>query len=331
MSAQTVRVLGSVPDLECRPAQPGEQRLHDVQPHWSQSANAAWLEAAVRERAVFRVVSTPVDGSVLAWELDCLRSVGYRPIGGHWLPPRWWMDRATYRRVVAAIVGGACGETPVFGPKVRDELGPLLLLWPHVVLWPTARTLSRHSLVRCRAVPVHPLGVVAAPTWADGALRSPAEFLWHDVDHARFKVREDLLARGIEVPDAYRDGTTWDAATGRHRAFVTAARPHVGAWTWQQAGQRGAFVRAMVAAAERQPDRELATAIDWLVFELVHEKSLPLVAAVLAAALADDRHVAKLAGKAAAGFYAGDPPSPGVLARLDAARGWLRSWCEASR
>jgi hypothetical protein len=191
------------------------------------------------------------------------------------------------------------------------------------VLWPTARLLRRDELIRRRAVPVHPLGVVAVSAWADGGARSPAEFFWHDVDHARFKLREDLLVRGIAVQDAYVDGGTWDAANGRHRTFVAEALPHVGPWTWAGSRERAAFARELLAAIAALGDRDLAAAAQWLLFELVHEKSLPLVGAVLREALAGARHVDKLARKASAGFYADEPPPAAALARLDDARRWL--------
>ena len=63
--------------------------------------------------------------------------------------------------------------------------------------------------------PVTAYSELTQTEWADGRPCSPAEFFFHDVDHARFKLREDLAARGVTIPDAYVNGTTLDPATGR--------------------------------------------------------------------------------------------------------------------
>ena len=81
-------------------------------------------------------------------------------------------------------------------------------------------------------------------------------------------------------------------------------------------------------AAEDRP--ELATAARWLLFELVHEKSLPIDADVLARALATPAHAEKLQAKHAAGFYARGAPSAAAIARLPAAREWLRALVRGS-
>ena len=117
---------------------------------------------------------------------------------------RWGSDGASYHDLVRlcasyvmeleAIV--PVGE-PVYVPKVRDELEPLLALWPHVLALPTIDHLSSRELLRLRAFPVHPLGITDKAVWADGRHVSPAEFFFHDLDHARYKVREDLLAMGV--------------------------------------------------------------------------------------------------------------------------------------
>lgn len=106
---------------------------------------------------------------------------------------------ASYVMELEAIVP-AC--EPLYVPKVRDELEPLLALWPHVLALPIIDELSARDLLRLRAFPVHPLGVMDEAVWGDGRRLSPAEFFFHDVDHARFKVRADLLAMGIQLRDS---------------------------------------------------------------------------------------------------------------------------------
>src|SRR6185503_15144758 len=108
-------------------------------------------------------------------------------------------------------------------------------------------------------VPVRLLGVASGTAHVDGGRRSPAEFFFHDLDHARFLVREDLSSAGIEIPDAYqaaRPGeapTTLDPETGAHRIILPAAIPVV----------RGArFVDLDVVAERLALSRRLADAVD---------------------------------------------------------------------
>ena len=135
---------------------------------------------------------------------------------------RWGSDGASYHDLIRLCASYVMeleamvpvGE-PVYVPKVRDELEPLLALWPHILALPTIDHLSSRELLRLRAFPVHPLGITDKAVWADGRHVSPAEFFFHDLDHARYKVREDLLAMGVHIPDAYRDGTTFDPVARR--------------------------------------------------------------------------------------------------------------------
>jgi hypothetical protein len=229
------------------------------------------------------------------------------------------------RLVAEHVLALPTSGVAIYVPKAYDELEPLLELWPHVLVVPTSASLSIDDLIVGRAWPVHPLGVVERATWADGRMSSPAEFFFHDVDHARFKVREDLLARGIAIPDAYAAGTTFDAARGEHRCFLGAAQPHVSMVGWLQASERVQRVRRWFDAIAAEARRELATAARWLLFELVHEKSLPIDGGVLADALATPAHVEKLRAKHATGFYARGAPSAAAIAMLPAARDWLQA------
>jgi hypothetical protein len=286
--------------------------------------------AAAGEPCLQVSAAAPTD-CVLALELGWLRELGYTRLGPVWAPPRYWRRRHSYLavlRLVAAHVLAQPGPgVPHYVPKAAAELEPLLGLWPHVVLWPTATALSRHELVRLRAFPVHPVGVVAQPTWADGQWLGPAEFFCHDVDHARFKVREDLLARGIHVPDAYAGGSTFDAATGRHRTVIAGAAPHVDGHAWQRAAARcGMFttwwghLRALTATAPA-----LAAAARWVGFELAHEKSLPLEPTAWRSALVDERPAHKLRTKWSTGFYGQQAPLAAVQQQVFAACGRWRT------
>ena len=243
---------------------------------------------------------------------------------------RWGTDGASYHDLVRlcadyvmeleAIVP-AC--EPVYVPKARDELEPLLDLWPHVLALPTINNLSARELVRLRAFPVHPLGVKSEAVWGDGRQLSPAEFFFHDLDHARFKVREALLAMGIALPDAYQDGTTLDPITGRHRSILPEALGKVGPSLWTMAGLRSPFVESMLNPIEVLPDRSLANAVEWLLLQILHEKSFPLDVRILRRELTTSRHVQLLQTKIGNGFYAENTPSSDVMAQLNPARTWL--------
>ena len=212
---------------------------------------------------------------------------------------------------------------PVYVPKVRDELEPLLALWPHVLALPVIDELSSRDLLRLRALPVHPLGVKSAPAWADGRQCSPAEFFFHDLDHARFKVREDLLAMGVPVSDAYQDGTTLDPITGRHRTILPEVFGKVDSSLWSMAAERRSLIEGVLNSIAVLPDRSLADAAEWLLFQILHEKSFSLDVPVLRRELATPRHVGLLRTKVENGFYEKNTPSPDVMAQLDAARHWL--------
>lgn len=322
-----LRVIGRLGDLRRRDARAGEQRLADVLAPWSPAGNREWLGDGVRGEAPFLQVSAARAGSVLAWEVGCLRAAGYVRIGPFWLPARWFVEPDAYRRAVRAaaahVLSLPAAGPAVYVPKARGELEPLLAAWPWLLLVPTTARLSIDDLILARAWPVHPVGVVPAAAHADGARRSPAEFFFHDLDHARFKLREDLLARGVAIADPYRGGSTFDVERGGHRCVVEAALPHLSAAGWRTAPERAARVRGWLAAIDGLLQRDLAEAARWLLFELVHEKSLPIDVAVLGRALATDVHTAKLRAKCEAAFFAGSGPGAAAVAQLDSARRWL--------
>lgn len=67
----------------------------------------------------------------------------------------------------------------------------------------------------------------------------------------------------------------------------------------------------------------MATAAEWLLFQILHEKSFPLDVPTLQRELATSRHVELLHTKVANGFYDKDTPSSNVMAQLNTAREWL--------
>ncbi len=54
-----------------------------------------------------------------------------------------------------------------------------------IVLMPTCAYIGSTVLIKLRCIPVHVLGVVAEPTYADQYINSPLDFWAHDVNHAR--------------------------------------------------------------------------------------------------------------------------------------------------
>lgn len=330
-----VHILGRTDDVARWDPRPGQQRLDEVLARWSLAGNAEWLDDGVHRGEPFLQISPLAEGSVLGWELDRIRAAGYVAVGPYWVPADWRANGDSYRRIVRLVAEHVLslpddGEA-VYVPKARAELEPMLALWPHVVALPTTAALTIDAMIVGRAFPVHPLGVVTESTWADGRRCSPAEFFFHDLDHARFKVREDLLALGLAVPDAYVNGTTIDPVTGTHRVILTAVQERVGARLWQVAAQRDALAHQLLAAMAAEPHRDLAQGARWLLFELVHEKSLPLDAVVLGRELATEVHVQKLRSKCAKGFYAAAAPGPAVIAQFEAARRWLATACAEAR
>lgn len=328
------RVIGRLEDLDRRERREGDQALAEVLARWSLDGNREWLEEGVRRGEPFLQISPAAAGSVLAWEIRRLQSDGYIGVGPLWIPVRWLRDPAAYRRMVRLIAAHVLESpgpgAPVYVPKAHAELEPLLAMWPFVLAIPTSTALSLDDLIAARAWPVHPLGVVDRPTPADGQLLGPAEFLHHDLDHARFKVREDLLARGIPIPDAYQEGGTFDVHAGKHRSFLLQAQPYLDSALWESAGVRAARVASWLDAIAGERDRILGEAARWLLFELVHEKSLPIDAGVLSRALGTSTAVDRLQAKCRRDFYGGDGPPPGVVARLPAGREWLRALLDAA-
>ncbi len=215
----------------------------------------------------------------------------------------------------------------VFLPKVLGEFEPLLDLHPEVFVLPTFDSLSRAFLLRIRGVPVHPLGLALAPRFLDGGLRSPLEFFLHDLDHARYKLREDLALRGVQIPDPYRrvagalEATTLEDPRGsRHRIVLDHAADPLKArkhrLSLADPGARVFIPRLLAALAALPPDS--GAAARGLLFEIVHEKSLPFRPDVIAREAARPTHVAKLRAKLASGFHGAHPP--GDPAALEAAQ-----------
>jgi hypothetical protein len=239
---------------------------------------------------------------------------------------RWLGTGASYHalvRLAARAVrslgnGGAPGPT-IYVPKAAGELEPMLSLWPDVLAVPTPTSFRSLDLVALRAFPVHPLGLVSEPTWADGRPCSPAEYFFHDVDHARFKIREDLRVEGIEVPDAYREGTTFDARIGEHRTILPAAEGRIGSTLWDRVEARWELARRLLAFAGSL-EGPRAAAADLLLFEIICEKSHPLEAPILARELTSDTHVVKIQRKRASGFYGEKVPPAATMTALDEVR-----------
>jgi hypothetical protein len=267
-----MKVLGHKQDVESYRELLDVLEVHGSR--WNVSINRAWMEESLRHDEPFLLVTEQAgSGSVLEWELGVLRDAGY----------------------VA---------------KVQDEVAAFESLKPYVHGVRLRAMVSRRQLIAMRPLPIHVLGIVDRPGWADGQWCSPEDFYAHDLDHARFKVREDLLALGYDVPDYdVRD------AVG-NRGFLREARRHIdqaGPQLWRLAPERLELARRLLARAD-----EFGPAAEWLLFEVVHEKSFPVDACVLRRELQTDRHLEKLALKCRNGFYR--EPVSAIPDQLAAAR-----------
>lgn len=293
-----------------RRAAAGDTRLPELAPTLQHAAD--WIEAAqARLAADLRAIAA--DGAPYAAALHAAHA---------------------FARAVDDEARAVDADLPrIYQPKVAAELAPLVQLYPDVIAFPTFAPLSPKFFVQTRVAPVHPLGMRTTPLFSDGALLSPLEYFLHDVDHARFMVREELLSRGVALPDAYQlppDGggaptTLIDAATDRHRTILDGAAAAVNAAALDDQailGRRSDCARRLAAAATSLP-RADADAVELLLFEMLHEKGLPFDRCVLRLEAASARHVDKLRHKLASGFYGDALPEAGRGESLPAARQWL--------
>ncbi|MEO8128678.1 MAG: hypothetical protein ABI822_16370 [Bryobacteraceae bacterium] len=174
---------------------------------------------------------------------------------------------------------------------------------------------TQRFLIASRPIPVHILGIVTERSWADGRWCSPADFFYHYLDHARFKIREDLLALGYECPDADGERLILPHVLG----CIREAGPKL----WDLAPERLALARRLLSGIDGLAEKDLACAAELLLFEIVHEKSFPVDRVVLDRELRNAAHIAKLRRKCAAGFYGEANPDEPVTGRLEHARDWL--------
>jgi len=247
---------------------------------------------------------------------------------------RWMASGAAYEPLIRMCVRAVLDldrASPAFEPRYRNqveaELEAMLALWPDVLVLPTASPLSRRDTILLRAFPVHPLGLADGTPWTDGGPSSPSEFFFHDLDHARFKIREDLAAAGIAIPDAYEAGSTIDPSTGRHRVILPFARGQIGSMLWERAAGCATFARRLLSCLDGL-DGPCSAAAELLLFEIVHEKSFPLDAVVLARELENDAHAAKVRAKAAAAFFP-ERVDAAIVAALPRARRAVRAAVQA--
>jgi len=217
--------------------------------------------------------------------------------------------------------------------RVAAEFDDVLALAPAVIMLPSFETLDMVDLLRLRATALRVIGLHDAAAFADGALCTPAEFFWHDVDHLRFMVREDLAALGVVIADAYgppdAEGrrSTLDAAAGTHRRIAAAAaaplmmRRSAYAGLMRRAARTVDDLLAGLARCEREHGLAVAAARLTL-FEICHEKSYTPVPDILRRELATDGHTAKIRLKLARRFW-GDAVDPVLADHLEAARDLL--------
>jgi len=220
-----------------------------------------------------------------------------------------------------------------YGERVAAEFDDALRLAPTVTVLTSFETLDMTDLLRLRATSARVIGLRDQAAFADGAVCTPAEFFWHDLDHTRFMVREDLAVLGIAIPDAYgppdAEGrrSTLDAGTGRHRCILAAAVGPLDAHRTAHAQLMRRATRTvdtLIAGLEKLDGAHAApsTAARLMLFEICHEKSFTPVPEVLRRELAHDAHLAKMRLKLARRFW-GDAADPALADHLEAARDLL--------
>ena len=104
---------------------------------------------------------------------------------------------------------------------------------------------------------------------------------------------------------------------------MPAARGLAGENLWAGSASRLQFIDRVLAAVDHETDRALAKSAELLLFEILHEKSLPLSVASLASEVPHAAHRERLRHKAVAGLFGPEPPAGSVVARLDDAAAWL--------
>jgi hypothetical protein len=98
----------------------------------------------------------------------------------------------------------------------------------------------------------------------------------------------------------------------------------------EDARVRSIRVRRLLAGMRAGIDVTTMRAAELLLFEILHEKSLPPEKSSLAGAFADDSHIAKLFRKHAIRYFGVDDPGRAVLNALPAARALLARASTAS-
>src|SRR5262245_61862302 len=124
-------------------------------------------DAATRGRSTFAI---PEAAESAAWVADRVPDPMLRTEAA-----AWRASGANYHELVrlcARAVSALDSADPPFErryrEKVEGELEPMLALWPGVIAMPTAAELTPLMMIRLRAYPVHPLGLVAGRAWTDG-------------------------------------------------------------------------------------------------------------------------------------------------------------------
>ena len=90
---------------------------------------------------------------------------------------------------------------------------------------------------------------------------------------------------GADVSDAYVDGSTLDARSGRHRSILPAVVDRMGARPADDVPAQWLRMQRLLTRVRSARDRATARAAELLLFEVVHEKGLPAARPALAHAL----------------------------------------------
>lgn len=135
-----------------------------------------------------------------------------------------------------------------------------------IVLMPTCAHVGSTVLIKLRCIPVHILGVVAEPTYADQYINSPLDFWAHDVNHAR---------RTMLETERYYDTFV------KHRTYFKKRNYWANVTPMDFYKEMAAFTHDTLYSyiLTRKKDREkngMVALKKIIIFEITHEKAWPI-------------------------------------------------------
>jgi hypothetical protein len=135
-----------------------------------------------------------------------------------------------------------------------------------IVLMPTCAYVGSTILIKLRCIPVHVLGVVTEPTYADQYINSPLDFWAHDVNHARRTMLETerYYDTFVKHRTYFKKRNYWANATPMDFYKEMAAFTHDTLYSYILTRKKDWEKNGMVALKKI------------IIFEITHEKAWPI-------------------------------------------------------